>query len=118
MGRKKVYKDGELEHEFSLFSCYHKLVTIGAVLKRAVLINDMSPYKHRLIKGKYKEVKALGLNDYEKEADAIVEYFSDQHDKGDDTELNIVYEYCWKKLVPFIADNINYTEGETVKSLF
>lgn len=113
MARTKNYKDGELEKEFGLFCYYHKLVTIAFALK----LEDSQIYKHRLLEDKYEEAS----KEYEDKidiADAIVDMFIEQHDNGDDTELNEVYKYCWEFIVPRIEDNLNYTEGQTKRSLF
>ena len=114
MARKKNYKDGELEEEFSLFCYYHKLVTIGFALK----LEDESVYKNnRFLKEKYEEV-SKSTTDMLEIADAVLDIYIAQHDEGDDSELNEVYEYCWDIVVSKIEDNMNYTQGETKRSLF
>ena len=110
MARRKKYKDGEIEHEFSLFCFYHKIVTIQIVLKS---FGDKGVFDHYLFK-KYSDIE--GTDD--ERAEAIAELLTEQHDNGDDSEVNTLYDFCWDKLVPIMHDSLNYTEGETVKSLF
>ena len=110
MTRRKKYKDGELEHEFSLFCFYHKIVTIQIVLK---LYGDQGEFDHYLFK-KYNDIEGT----CEEKAEAIASILMEQHDAGDDSETNTLYDYCWDRLLPVMNENLNYTEGETVKSLF
>ena len=110
MARRKKYRDGEMEHEFSLFCFYHKIVTIQIVLKA---YGDEGVFDSYLFK-KYSDIEGT----YAERAEAISEILREQHNAGDDSETDKLYDYCWNRIVPVIKDNLNYTEGETVKSLF
>ena len=110
MARRKKYRDGEMEHEFNLFCFYHKIVTIQIVLKA---YGSEGVFDHYLFK-KYNDIEGTD----EEKAEAIAEILREQHDDGDDIETNALYDYCWDRLVPVMNDSLNYTEGETVKSLF
>ena len=118
MGRKKKYKDGELENEFNLLSFYHKITTIGVVLKRATMYGDYRIYNKTLLKKKYKQALAEGLTSYEEIADRVVKLFVDEHDNDIDENLNKIYNWCWEEIVQLYDEHMNYTEGLTVKDLF
>ena len=102
MARKKIYKDGELEEEFNRFKFYHKYITIQSILKRhADTIYAFEPFS------KYADVEG---NPNEK-AEKICDILTDQHDEGDDSELDKLYWKCWELLSPKIEDSTNFTTG-------
>ena len=102
MARKKVYKDGEMEEEFNRFKFYHKYVTIQSMLiKHYPTIYLFDPFK------KYANVEG----DCDEKAVKICDILVQQHDNGDDTEVDKLYWKCWEMISPTLRDNENFTEG-------
>lgn len=103
MARRKKYKNGEMEHEFSLFCLYHKIMTIQIVL---IKFKDEGIFDHYMLK-KYNDIEGS----CEDKAQAISELLEEQYNNGEEHELNALYDFCWDKLCPMIEDTLNYTEG-------
>ena len=70
-------------------------------------------FDHYLFK-KYNDIEGTD----KERAEEITEILKEQHKAGNDNEINALYDYCWDRFVPVMEDNLNYTEGETVRSLF
>lgn len=101
MGRKKNYKDGELENEFNEFMYQHMYITIRSTLlafqDENIIDSDLVHYTIGIFEGTYEE-----------KLEALCAEIVNLHDTGRDKEITPLYEYCWKILSPKLADNERY----------
>lgn len=104
MARKKKYKDGELEQEFTRFSFYHKYIAVQTAL---IVFEKDGIYNSKYLK----PFKNVTGSEEVSRAVAICNSLTDMHDKGDDSLLNELYTYCWNRLSPLLEECANFTEG-------
>ena len=101
MGRKKKYKDGELEKEFEKFKFYHKYIAV-----KATLLSQKDIFDSYLIKDRYTLKGSV-----KKKTETLCNLLMDMHDRGDDKDLDELYNYCWNVMVEKFDEHINFTEN-------
>lgn len=102
MGRRKNYKDGELEQEFRKYMFEHIYVTIRSSL---IAFKDEKIVDNKLVTNLLGKLKGS----YSKKVEYICSSIIEMHDKGHDRDFLPLYEYCWSLVSPNLADNFIYS---------
>ena len=100
MARKKKYKDGELEKEFSKMMFQHMYITIRSSLLAFPEENILQSELVTTLLGKLKGTKEAKIA---KLCASLVEL----HDTGHDEDIKPLYEHCWGLLSPRLSDNVS-----------
>ena len=100
MGRKKKYKDGELEKEFNKMMFQHMYITIRSTL---LAFPEENILDSELVTTFLGETVGTMEARIAKLCASIVEL----HDTGHDSDIIPLYEYCWNLLSPRLTDNVS-----------
>ena len=97
MTKNREYKDEEIGKELEYHKFFHKIITV-----QALLLN--------LEKEKVEELLNVSdVEDVEAFVDELVENLTDKHfEENDDAQLDMLYNYCWQRIVSKISDNANF----------
>ena len=94
-------EDKKIVEEFEKVKFFHKIIMIQGYIKSG--LEDM--LEHYIVKKYEDDIQGTTLDE---KADSFYEIFEANHNRGDDRDLDELYNYCWSKMVGRLPENANF----------